>query len=433
MAFDPDAYASTSAPAGFNPDAYAGEEPKPGLLRRVAGAVAPGVFALFKGTPENRAEHEAFAKLTGPDVFIKPGASAEAANALQELPAMGALTFAPMGSAPTSAVRAGKLSQYLDKKSIEEGRKALSGIGTPLSARKEIPEAVVREALDSGAIRPFRTVADTAQKLETQADTLGTQYGGILKALESKGVVGPNAKALASKLTALADDAKANSLGSSRPETLNRAASELTGATTPVNIPAKPTVNAAGDLGLMQSENIKRQLQFEAQREYDKITRQYTTAGETKKELASLMRSAIEDAVQRQSSLAPEEAAAFEPVKARLSRTLGALKVAEEGAARAARRKPVSLTSTIVGSAAGAASHDPIIGLGSALLHGVADARLASTLAAGANRGARWLGSYRAPEAFSGVPSQALDPMVRELMQAMSVKLRPASANEESR
>jgi hypothetical protein len=164
----------------------------------------------------------------------------------------------------------------------------------------------------------------------------------------------------------------------------------------------------------MQAEEIKRGLQQEARREYDKIARQYTTAGETKKELASTMRGAIEGAVEEQSAKAPEAAAAFQPVKARLSRTLEALRASEEGAARAARRKPVSLSSTIVGAGAGAATGSPIWALLSAGAHGLADARLASTLASGAHAGSKLLARA------SSAPQTESDPILRALVAALS-------------
>lgn len=274
------------------------------------------------------------------------------------------------------------IARRLQKAAINQGRKALSGIGTPLAARRPIPEAAVQEALDSGAIRPLGTVTGTAARLERSADALGAEYGDILAALETRGVTGPNAVVLAQKIGQMAKDAELVSLGSARPKILADAAAELPSKVNPAPFASKR-------LGLGQAEEIKRGLQAEARREYDKIARQYTTAGETKKELAAIVRAAIEDEVKAQAAKAPEAAAAFEPVKAKLANTLEALKHAEEGAARAARRKPISLTSTIAGSAAGAATGSPAVGVASALGHGIADARLASTLAAVANRMSR--------------------------------------------
>jgi hypothetical protein len=361
----------------------------------------------------------------------------------------GALVAGGVGGAiPLVGAAAGPLARKLGRTAIEQGRKALSGVGSPLSARKPIPEPAVQEALDTGAIRPFGTVAGTAGRLEASAERLGVEYGGILEELAARGVTGPNAVALAKQIRARAQEAAKTSLGSSRPGTLSDVADELlekVGGAAPKAghghhgkaaepeglvdaygrpVASPPPAPREPRLGLMQSEEIKRGLQQEARREYDKITRQYTTAGETKKELAALMREAIETEVQAQAGKAPAAAAAFQPVKAKLANTLEALRHAEEGAARASRRKPVSLTSTIAGSAAGAATGSPAVGLGSALLHGIADARLASTLAAAANSGAKGLSGAALPAASrtalrSTVPG-GQDPLLRALLEALS-------------
>jgi hypothetical protein len=322
------------------------------------------------------------------------------------------------------------LARRLSQTAIEQGRKALSGIGTPLSARKPIPEAAVQQALDTGAIKPLGTVAGTAERLATQADEVGSVYANILSSLEAKGVHGPEAEALARDLAQRAVAAAQTSLGSARPGMLQSTADELL-------TKALPT-SGRGRLGLMQAEEMKRGLQAEAAREYDKITRQYTTAGETKKEIAAAMRGAIEDAVQQQAALAPEEAAAFEPVKAKLANALAALRVAEEGAARAARRKPISLTSTIAGSAIGGASGNPLLGLLGALGHGVMDSRLASTLARAANtgsKGANALARMSVPPSAARAAAVGLDPELTALLSVLRGRpgFAPAAAEEADR
>jgi len=355
-----------------------GSDDPPGLLSRVGSAVwsavKPGQYPIPPlASPRQPDETAAaYAARVGHEGLREMGSPA----GIERSMAMVAGTMPVGGGETMSAIK-----DWLGQKSIEQGRKALSGIGTPLTARRLIPEAAVQQALDTGAIRPFGTVTGTAGRLETAADTIGAEYGDILKRLDAAGVTGPDALKLATELSQKAQVAKATSLGSARPGLLESAADELL---------TKPATGT--ELGLMQAEEIKRGLQAEARREYDKISRQYTTAGETKKELASDMRAAIEDAVQAQAAKAPTEAAAFQPVKARLSNTLEALKAAEEGAARAARRKSISLSSTIVGSAAGAATGSPLLGAAGAFGHGVLDRRLSSTLAAAANRGSKTAG-----------------------------------------
>jgi hypothetical protein len=373
------------------------ENPKTFLAGEIGGGLAPLVMtAGGAAAPKTVGLGAKLAQgmKTGATIGATYGAGASEADTpggmVSDAALGGALGGLMGGAVPVAGagitLASGPVRRWLERRAVESGRKALSGIGTPLAARKEIPAEVVNQALDTGAIKPFGTVTGAAGRLEAQAESLGAEYGDILQRLEAAGVKGPNAILLAKDLAAEAEKAAQTSLGSARPKMLAEAAEELASK-------ANPTPFADKRLGLMQAEEIKRGLQGEARKEYDKISRQYTTAGETKKELASTMRSAIEDAIQQQADLAPVEAAAFAPVKGRLANTLAALRAAEEGAARAARRKPLSLTSTIAGGAAGAATGNPILALATAAAHGIADRRLASTLATGSRAGARLLGA----------------------------------------
>lgn len=404
-----------------------------GLVQGVAGAPTALMFPAATAAPglAGRAAASALSAAPVGAVYAAGDAPADAGAGEQlARTGMGALGAGLIGGAvPVAGAAAAPVARKLQSVALEQGRKALSGIGTPLAARRPIPEAAVREALESGAIKPFGTVGGTASRLEASAERIGAEYGAILSELERQGVTGPNAVTLAQTIAQRSADAAKSSLGSVRPKMLSDAAAELPTKVSPVPFASKR-------LGLSQAEEIKRGLQQEARREYDKISRQYTTSGETKKELASIVREAIEDSVRDQASKAPAAAASFEPVKARLANTLEALKHAEEGAARAARRKPISLTSTIAGSAAGAATGSPTLGLLSAMGHGVADARLASTLASGANAGAKALGGTAAPAALAtsvraGLPMES-DPILRMLLEAMTrrVRLAPVAAEE---
>lgn len=356
------------------------------------------------------------------------GSEAGTASGVAADASLGAALGAGVGGAVPAALEgvraaAGPLTARLREAAINQGRKALSGIGTPLSARKPIAEEAVQQALDSGAIRPLSSVTSIAERLEGQADTLGAQYGRILDDLEAAGVKGPNAVLLARKLAADARAAASTSLGSQRPTMLMAAARELPG-----KVSSKPF--ASKDLGLRQAEEIKRGLQSEAKREYDKVTRQYTTAGETKKELAAVMREAIEDAVDQQAARAPQAAAEFRPVKAKLSRTLEALKAAEEGAGKAARRKPISLSSTIAGGAAAAVN--PWMAVPTALAHGFVDQRLPSTLATMANRTAGLTSRLGgAPPALLTDEGARLAALIAALERQSGPRLAPAVAEED--
>jgi len=319
------------------------------------------------------------------------------------------------GAIPVVGAAAKWAAPKLRNFAVEQGRKALSGIGTALSARKEIPEAAVEAAYSSGAIRPLATIKGIAERLGIAADDLGQTYVQILKDLEAKGVTGPDATTVALDLLNRAAQKRATSLGSTAPGTFESAANELV---------TKQTL-PGGALPLSTAEAIKRNLQFEAQREYDKISRQFTTTGEAKKELAAVMRGAIEDAVSTQAAKAPAEAAAFEPVKKKLSNLLQASKVAEEGAARAARRKTVGLTDTIAGTGLGAATGNPVLGVLGAFGHGIADRRLASTLGSTARRvgqGLEWLGGANVPGPVR--QAVAIEGGANPEMQAMVEALR---------
>jgi hypothetical protein len=333
--------------------------------------------------------------------------------------AKGLQMVAPLVSKVATPVR-----EWLATKSTELGRKALSGIGTSLSARKEIPAAAVEQAYASGAIQPFSTVKGIEGRLKVTANEVGERYGAILKELESRGVTGPNAQEMARRLAAEADVAAADSLGSSRPDFLRSRAEELV---------TKPTPDANRDLGLMQAEKMKRQLQAEARREYDKIARNYTEAGQNKIDLASTMRSAIEDSVQAQADKAPEVAARFVPVKTELSNTLEALKNASEGAARMSRRKAIGLTDTIVG----ASTHNPLTGIPAALLHGIMDRRLSSTAGYAARKGAEGLGALASTEApVAAETATAISPQLRKWLESLRLRgggpsLVPVGADEQ--
>jgi hypothetical protein len=322
------------------------------------------------------------------------GAGASEAGTLSGLAgdtALGAAAGGVVGGALPAAGEglrrgAARLASAAGDKMVELGRKALSGVGTPLAARKPISEGAVRQAVEEGAIRPLSTIKGIESRLMDLAEKHGADYGAILAELERAGVKGPNAVLLARRLADEAAAAKSTSLGSARPAMLLRASREL-----PSKVSDVPFADKR--LGLMQAEQIKRGLQQEARKEYDKIARQMTTAGETKMELAGHMRRGIEDAIEEQASKAPEAAAAFRPVKAREARTLEALRAAEEGAARAARRKPFSLSSTVAGAGFAGATGSPLLGLLGAIGHGVVDSRLASTGAWSAAQAEKALGA----------------------------------------
>jgi hypothetical protein len=436
------------APAGLSPDVLAqlnGREPSLGEK------VSTGVRRFFDpgyGSKEPAGLGNVGKQLLKAGAFLVPGTglgSMAASGALYGAGAsdatdvrgmaqdavLGGAGGVVLGGALKAGGRALKpVGEWLGKKSLELGRKALSGIGTPLSAKKLISPAAVEQAYASGAIRPLSTVTGIATRLGETADDLGMQYGQILKTLEAKGIYGPEAEAMAQKLLAEAQHAAQNSIIGTRANALQGAAEALQSKALPVG--------GKGRLGLMQSELMKRELQTEAKNDFVREGRA-SLSGAARKELAGTWRRAIEDAVQQQASLAPTEAAAFEPVKNRLAATLEGLQAAETGAARAARRKAISLTDTIAGAATGAATASPLLGGAGALLHGLADRRLASTGGWLARQGARGTGALSSVPVPRGVG--ATGPAISPQMQAMAEAifrrfgrpgLVPGVADEES-
>lgn len=316
---------------------------------------------------------------------------------------------------------------------MSQGRKVLAGGVTPLSVRKPIPESAVRAALDEGTIRPLGTTAGTSERLDAARAEWGQRYSDILAELDARGVTGPAKARLASQLMAEAQSTGGVTLGSPKPGMYRDAAAELMSPAGTMTY--KPT-KKSGFLDLLQAEEMKRGLQREARAEYSKLEGRQTTRGEAKEELAAQVRAAIEDAVAAQSAKAPAEAAAFEPVKAKLADLIGASNAAREGAARATRRKTVSLSDSVMaagGMAAGGPAGAVASGVGNKLL----SSRGPSTAAWAANKAAGGFGSLAdALEAAPGVPAwlapyaeQIMSPVRRsEPVPARPVSLAPSFA-----
>ncbi|WP_242394858.1 hypothetical protein [Anaeromyxobacter oryzisoli] len=272
--------------------------------------------------------------------------SGEDAGEIGSRAGVGALTGSalPLAGAAWGAAK-GALGRTLIPRlrdiAVAQGRKVLTGNTAPLATRKPLSPEAVRVAYEEGAIGPFGTVEKAAEKLGASREAVGDQYGQIIDALAAKGVTGPKAQDLAAQLVAEATATEGRTLGSPTPGLFRSTADELT---------SKPT-DAAGYLGLAQAENMKRTLQQAARSEYVKEGPQ-SLAGEAKTGIASRLRQAIEDAVSSQASKAPEEAAAFEPVKERLSRIIEASNAANRGAARAANRQTHGLGAKVMASGA---------------------------------------------------------------------------------
>jgi hypothetical protein len=251
---------------------------------------------------------------------------------------------------------AGKGAELLERLGIGQGRKVLTGGTKSISQAAAVSDDAVRRALEEGAIRPLGTTAGAAERLGVLREGAGEQYAQIVQALEEAGVHGPQRDALARQLFQEAQGAAANTAGSSVPGYLNGIAQDVAGLPGR-QIPGElaPVAGEVGEtigqpverLGLQQAENVKRSLQDAARREYTKVGGN-TELGEAKMAAAARLRQAVEDAVAEQAGKAPAQAAAFEPVKKRLSELISGSNAAEKALNAAKNKNAVSLRDLLV-------------------------------------------------------------------------------------
>jgi hypothetical protein len=343
-------------------------------------------------------------------------------------------------SAGWDAIRSSVVPR-LQSVAVNQGRKLLTGNAAPMATRKPLSDEAVRASYKAGAIRPFTTVEKAAERLTGAREAAGQQYADLVAALEAKGVTGPNASKLAADLLQEAEKARSTTFTSvdPGPGAMDDIAFELLGLQKGMHgvkrVQPKAMTGAApgGDIPLTVAEGLKRKLQQAAQAEYVKEGRQ-SLGGESKTEIASIVRQAIEDSVTEQAGKAPAEAAAFEPVKRQVGSLIEASTAANRASARAANRQTFGLGSKVLA--------------GGALASGNVPAAAATMLGATAlrNRGpatAGWLADVLA-EAMkpapnmtpkvAGATSEALAPELRELLEALlGTRVRaPVGAAEEN-
>jgi hypothetical protein len=264
----------------------------------------------------------------------------------------GALSAAAEGARP--------LAGALRNLAINQGRRVLTNGADSLSTRAPIREAAVNEALSSGAIRPFSTTAATLERLQGLTEEQAARYSKIVADLEAQGVRGPEVRSLADSLFQRYEQGLPNT-GASKavPEVfLNEA----------INVE-----NVAGGqprLGLTQAEEIKRALQRQAKfGRFDE-----TPLNEARREAASIVRQANEEAIAQQAGSGTPAgglAEQFVPVKQRLGNLIEAETAAERGAARGAQRGHFGIKEAMHAAAATAAGHPgaaPLMALGSNFL-----------------------------------------------------------------
>jgi hypothetical protein len=422
-----------------------------GIVRGVAGA--PGEALLWALAPEVKLAQGAKALARGAAYGPRLGTLAglsEYGSTPQKEPGervagaastglAGAALGGLMGAAlpnPAALAPAQTLGERLRGTAINQGRKTLTGNSAPMATRKPLSDEAIQAAYDVGAIRPLGTVESAAERLTVAREAAGDRYAQIVAALEAKGIKGPNAILLARKLAAEADAIETNSLGSPAPGMYRDISLELQGLRQGMHGPVagvpkvSPAPFADKRLRLTQAEDMKRSLQRAAQGEYVKEGPQ-SLSGEAKTDLASTLRQAIEDAVTAQAHLAPEEAAAFVPVKQRVGALIEASNAANRGAARAANRQQFGLGPKVLAGGALASGNVPgaaatLIGTSALRNRGPA------TLGWAANKGANladFFARARPGKPMTMTPEAAT---IIELLRAQpTLRLLPAAAEDE--
>lgn len=286
-----------------------------------------------------------------------PGIPAVTKDAIKTGAQDAAFTAAGGMAIPLAMRAAGAAAPAIDALGNRLGRRVLNGGATPLTVKKPISPAALDAAQEAGAFRPWGTTRSAATKIDAARDATGADYARIVKELEAAGVKGPDIPQLAQEFLQRGSTARANTLNPAVPHVFDSAAEQVGQQ---ASVPYAP---GQGALKLSQAENMKRSLQGMAKSSYQQLDP--VELGEAKQEAASLLRGAIEKAVEQQSGFAPKAAAEFVPVKQRLGPLIEAGNAAERGAAMADRRQAFSLTDLL---AAGAGGHgDPVRSAGSAL------------------------------------------------------------------
>lgn len=286
------------------------------------------------------------------------------------------------------------------------GRHLLQGHGG-LSLQRPLTDAEVLAALREKAILPFASIKSGAERLAKVRSRLGRQEQGVLEAMEKKGITGPRAGDVATEFMGEGERLGAQTVGSPRPGYYIGAAEELVpgigqarayGAT-PEQIrllrPGKP-VGPENRLGLVQAEEMKREAQNIAAKEFDRISGQRSVLGETKIDMARRLRENVEREIAAQAEKAPEEAARFVPLKRHLGNIMGASDAAEVAAARAARRRWLSPYMAMAGVGGAIAGHQTG-GLGNALAYGIAAPLVVRTMESRVPSALTW-GGYNLAE-----------------------------------
>ena len=398
----PDAYTQVRDAMRQEAESAQAQHPKTFFAGELAGGLAttpvlPGAQVKTLGQlVKTGAALGAAGGLGGSDADLTRGEYGRAAGHT----ALGGLTGAlgtalGYGAGKAAPVLVRSMRTGLENVGVNMGRRHLLSGADSLSSRLPTSPDAVREALSSGAIVPFGTTKGALGRLERSVDTQGALYGSIMDGLEAKGVRGPEARAIADKLVARAAELeKTTGADKALPRAFMREAKNVEAVAAP-----------STTLGLKQAEAIKRDLQQKAR--YGRF--EETPLNEARREIASVVRAANEEAIEGAGRAAPgselaEMAEAFVPVKQRLGRLIEARDAAERGATRAAQRSSFGLPEKmLVGG--GLASGALAPALASSTVMNLLRNRGASTAATSAywaSRGAKGLA-----ELLAGSPNRA--------------------------
>lgn len=286
----------------------------------------------------------------------------------------GLLGLGTAGSVELARPLAGALRRF----AVRQGKQTIQG-GSDIAAatREPLADEAVEEVLRGGGIQAGSTTQATAGRIEQLARESGEEYARIVAALEARGVRGPDAESIANELLQRGAALEQRTLNAALPRELLDRAEQFSRQ-------GETLQRATGsrNLSLTQAEDFKRSLQEMAR--YGKL--EETPLNAVRREVASVVRQANEDAVEAAGQAAGEGstlralADRFRPVKQRTGRLLEAERFAQKGASKAEQRSPVSFKDLLFGSMAG----DPVSGMALTTAGSIARNRLPSTLSAGA-------------------------------------------------
>lgn len=333
--------------------------------------------------------------------------------------------------APVARTMASPLARGLERLGLSQGRRVLTNGADSLSSRLPVSDDAVREALESRAIRPGETTEGVLGSLERLTERTGGRYARIIEELERRGISGPRATEVADELLRRAERLEPETMNPALPAELRTQAERVLEKPAPAW--ASPTMQAQGprteSLRLSQAESLKRSLQDQAR--YGRV--EETPLNEVRRQAASVLREANEDAITRgaaqsQDPEAQALAREFVPTKRRLGRLIEARDAAERGATRAAQRSSGLLPGKLE-LAGAAATHNPLLLVGGPTL-GFLKARGTSTVASGAHRLAQALRRGAPPAAVDALAARYAGALL-PTMEFMPHALRPATAESE--